>query len=61
MRVVHLVYLTLIAVRWLKEVKVCEIEMLILLYERLGYVRRKYFLVDQTPIILKWLMEEKMF
>jgi hypothetical protein len=61
MRVVHLVYLTLIVVKWLKEVKMCEIEMSILFYECLGYVRIKYFLVDQTLIILKWLMEDKMF
>jgi hypothetical protein len=61
MGVVHLVYLTSIIVKWLKEVKMCGIEMLILFYKCLGYVRKKYLLVDQTPIILKWIMEVKMF
>jgi hypothetical protein len=60
MGAIHLVYLTSIIAKWLKEVKMCEIEMLIFLYECLGYVRRKYLLVDQTPTILKWIMEVKM-
>jgi hypothetical protein len=46
MGVVHLIYLTSIIVKWLEEVKMCEIEMSILFYKCLGYVRRKYFLAD---------------
>jgi hypothetical protein len=53
--------LTSLIVKWLKKVKTCNIIMILLLNERLGYIARKDLLIDLTPIILKWLWEAKMF
>jgi hypothetical protein len=50
---VHLVDPTSLIVKQQKKVEDCKIEIIILLDESLGCVRRKYILIDFYPIILK--------
>jgi hypothetical protein len=58
---VHLAYLTSLIVKPLKEViEACKIETSILYNECLKYARRKYLLIDLTPIIIKLSMEVSM-
>jgi hypothetical protein len=53
--------LTSLIVKWLKKVKTCNIIMIFLLNECLGYVVRKNLLIFLAPLILKWLWEAKVF